>query len=322
MSREVNDAQGAAPVTHGDAATEPIDLAQAFKALNQINREAAQGDVGDAEDGEPGVEDMSGEPGEPVGEGQVVREGEGYEAAPASDQQGGGGYDDGSSSGIEAIDFNAYKQDLLREVQQNAVSQIRREFDEQNIGYYTAGELTIRDEQTGRVMFRNPDVQDERDPNYYFSSRSEMQQFIEAWNKSVDFEFRRAVNEKQQELMLQAAPKARLADFLPKWQGMSKEAKAVFDELLEGHEIRDSQGKEIGFDVNLDVVAAQAEKIASKFSGKPKAAQEAAQNVEAEAGGPAFDIPTGNGESADAAEPKTIGEALKILDDEKTKGKR
>lgn len=326
MSNEAADVQAQAPVSQDDAATTPIDLAQAFKMLNKANREAAQEHVGDGGDGGQGGDDPAGGPEVAAGTGQEVPDVGGGEAVAAAELTGSGGDDDGSSDGIEAIDFNAYRQGLLREVQQDAVQQIRKEFADQNIGYYSVGELTVRDPQTGRVMFRNPDVQDERDPNYYFNSRSEMQAFIDAWNKGVDNEFRRAVNDKQRELMQQAAPKARLAEFVPKWQAMDSATKAVFDELLEGHEIRDASGKEIGFDVNLDAVAAQAKRIASRFGGGQQA-QQAAQQVAQQAqqqgssGGPALDMPGGNGKSPDEAEPKNIGEALKMFDKRNKGGK-
>lgn len=303
-----------------DAATTPIDLASAFKMLNQANRETAQNNLepsGTSEGDEP-----EGDEGD-AGENQQLPNAEGDSSMADPDISGGDDLDGGSASGIQAIDFNAYKQDLLREVQANAIQQVRKEFNDQNIGYYTAGELTVRDEQTGRIMFRNPDVQDERDPNYYFSSRSEMQQFIDAWNKSIDTEFRRAVNEKQQELYAYAAPKARLADFLPRWQKMDDNTKAVFDELLEGHEIRDKSGKEIGYNIDLDAVANQAEKIAKRFNRNAPVPQGEQQQKQQQAGDGnlALDMPTGNGKSDDDIEPKSIGEALKLID-KRNKGEK
>lgn len=199
---------------------------------------------------------------------------------------------------------------------------MRKEFADQNIGYYSAAELTVRDEQTGQVRFRNPDVQDERDPNYYFKSRADLQQFIQAWNQGVDFEFRKAVNEKQQELMRQEAPKAALIDFYPKWQAMDPATQKVFDALLEGHEIRDASGKEIGFNVNLHAVAAQAERIAKSFGGNQPAQQPAGVGAPVpSASEPALDAKTGNGQAKEEKEPTSIGEALKMLDKKSRGGK-
>ena len=320
MSNEQTPMEDQNQVAQADAATTPIDLASAFKMLNQANRETAQGDVGSGgnlEDNGSIEQDVSN------GSDQSVDDGEDGSSPEPNANGGESSYDGGSADSIEAIDFNAYKQDLLRNIQRNAASEVRREFNEQNIGYYSAAELTVRDEQTGQVRFRNPDVQDERDPNYYFKSRSEMQQFIQAWNQGVDFEFRKAVNEKQRDLMNQAAPTARLMDFYPKWQAMDDDTKAIFDELLEGHEIRDANGKEIGYNVNLDTVAAQAAKIAKRFQSQPQQTQQAEAQASASQGnnGPALDMKTGNGSSQDEKEPTSIGEALKMLDNKNKGGK-
>ncbi len=212
---------------------------------------------------------------------------------------------------------------MLRDIQKNAQNQIRKEFNDQNIGYYSMAELTIRDEQTGRVMYRNPDVQDERDPNYYFKSRKELADFCDSWNKGVDYEYRKAVNERASKLMQQEAPKARLMDFWPKWQAMDGRTKTVFDALLEGHEIRDANGKEIGYDVNLHSVAAQAERIAKSFGGgvQQQAGQDDGSGKAPVSSEPALDAKTGNGKAADEKEPTSIGEALKMLDKQNKRGK-
>lgn len=301
-----------------DAATTPIDLASAFKMLNQANREAAEEPV------ETGETDTSDNGTESIADGIEQNDSEGTVAAEPVFTSGTS--DDGSSDVIEAIDFNAYKQDMLRDIQRNAQAQVRKEFDEQNIGYYSMAELTVRDEQTGQVRFRNPDVQDDRDPNYYFKSRSELQQFIQAWNQGVDFEYRKAVNEKQRELMQLEAPKARLIDFMPKWNSMDDTTKQVFDALLEGHEIRDASGKEIGFNVNLDAVAAQAAKIARSFAPAVQQTQQqdagdSGQSKVPASSGPAMDMRTGNGVAEDEKEPTNIGEALKMFDKKNKGGK-
>jgi len=310
-----NTAENTAPITQGDAATEPIDLAQAFKVLNQINREAAQEPVETREPEEHGADDIEEGSDSSEGEGSIVTEPE----------SGDGTGDDGSSIGIDAIDFNAQKQELLRGAQQRALQQVRKEFASDNIGYYSAAELTVQDEQTGQIRFRNPDVQDERDPNYYFKSRAEMQQFIQAWNQGVDFEFRKAVNEKAREYVTELQPTARMIDFLPTWNAMDDATKAIFDDLLEGHEVRDANGKEIGFNVNLFAVAQQAERIAKRFNSNTTVVQQQQDNQapksKQQSSGPALDMPTGNGKSEDEKEPTNIGEALKMWDKKNKKGK-
>ena len=297
------------PIAQEDAATTPIDLAQAFKMLNEADRAAAESNVDD------------GAATEPAGEEQP-EQGEDTVSAVADGQlQGTDGSDGGYANNIDAIDFDAFRQNALKEIQQRAIADVRKEFDDQNIGYYYATELTVRDERTGQIRFRNPDVSDPNDPNYYFKSRTEMQQFCDSWNRGIDSEFRKAVNAKQQELIQEEAPKVRLASFIPKWNSMDQLSRNVLDELLEGHEIRNNAGQVIGFNVDLDSYGARAVKIAKTFGAQAPAQQAPEVAQQSVSSGPALDIKTGNGKSNDPVEPKTIGEALKMVDAQNKGGK-
>ena len=187
---------------------------------------------------------------------------------------------------------------------------MRQDFSKNNITPCTIEELYQRDEQTGRVTFKNPD-----DPTRAFSSRADAQQWVDAFNKQVEARFRQEVNKKQQELVESNAPQLRLIAFAPKFDAMSKAAQDILDDLIEPYAVRDAAGRTVGYNVNLDVMAAQAEKIAKRFP-EQQAAQAAENPQEAgkQASRPAMNLPTGNGKNADEEEPKTIGEALKMYD--------
>ena len=96
-------------VSFGDPATEPVDLAQAFKMLNQANRETAEAPV------DAGQQDEA-----PVGDGGSNEAGDGDQAdqqldasIAAGGDEGDGGSSDGSSDFVQAIDFDARKQELM-----------------------------------------------------------------------------------------------------------------------------------------------------------------------------------------------------------------
>jgi hypothetical protein len=296
--------QDVTPISFGDPATEPVDLAQAFKMLNQNDGEAAAEPVEQAEPSEPNV------PGNEPGGSEGV--GEQGTAAPA-DQSAPVGHDGsatagGSSDGIQAIDFDSRRQDILRGIQQQALNDVRREFKNNGIEYCTIESLYQRDDNTGRVTFKNPD-----DPRNPFNSRAEAQAWVEAFNKQIDTRFRQEVNKKQQELVGTSAPTLRLISFAPKYQAMSQAEKEIMDDLIDGYGVRDRQGRIVGYNVDLDAVAAQAKRIAKRMKPAEPAAQPAQQQ---QASGPAMDMPTGAGTSNDAKEPKTIGEALKMFDEQ------
>lgn len=200
-----------------------------------------------------------------------------------------------------------------------------QEFKKEGVDYFSINELTVRDEDTGRIRFRNPDVgkDDTRNPDYYFASRSDAMAFVDAWNKGVDSEFRKAVNKKQQDLLQQRAPQIRLIDFAPTWMAMSDQEKAVFDQLVAPYAVRDGNGGEIGYNCDLGAVAKQAKAIVAQFAqsaqqAQPQQQQQAKEQKQSE--GPAMDMKTGNGKSQDESEPKTLAEAMKMINERKKNG--
>lgn len=298
------------PIPQGDPATEPIDLAQAFKMYNQANRTAA----------EPAVDD---EPAaEPVPDGGGIGGGEAGEAAPAAEADASIGYDggsgadlDGSADVIEPVDYNPAREQILRDVQQEALRSVRQRFSEQQIEMWSIEDLYERDENTGRVRFRNPD-----DPNRDFQSRYEAQQFVDAMNKQITQSFRAEVNKAQREIIQREAPKLRLIEFAPKYDAMDQVTKDIFDDMIEPYSVRDNGGNIIGFNVNLDAVHAQAAKIAKRFQQPQQQVVQGAEAASKAPTSPAMDIKTGASQSQ-PQEPKTIGEALKMYDTNKRKEK-
>lgn len=309
------------PVSFGDPATEPVDLAQAFKMYEEANRAAAEPPV---EAGGPDAQVAAGDPGQPGEGGGEPAEGAGEDlaaAAPAADGAGDEGAG-GPADVVEPVDFDARRQELLQDIQRQAIDQVRQEFSKNQINPCSIEELYQRDEQSGRVTFKNPD-----DPQHDFSSRAEAQQWVDAFNKQIEMRFRQEINRKQRELVQHSAPTLRLIEFAPKFDAMSKVEQDVMEDMLEPYAVKDAKGDVIGFNVDLNAVASQAKKIAARF---PKGAQEPAagegddsQQQQQQPSRPAMNMPTGSGASSDELEPKSIGEALKMYDkSQREKGKK
>lgn len=297
-------------------ALEPVDMAQAFKMLNELERKHTEEPVATS------TPDQPNEPAdEPAGNAEPEPQDRTADAGmPASSDAGSNASSGGSPVGIDAIDFDARRQSILQDIQRRSANDVRNEFKQQGIGYYNINELTVRDENTGQVRFRNPDVgkNDTRNPDYYFKSRADAMAFIDAWNKGVDNEWRKAVNQKQRELLEEEAPKIRLLDFAKTYNAMDDLTKNVFEQLIAPHEIRDKSGKPIGYDVDLNAKASQARTIVESFRKTAQPQPEPQQKQQAQpvkqGSGPAMDMKTGNSLGADEAEPKTLGEALKMID--------
>ena len=196
---------------------------------------------------------------------------------------------------------------------------MRQEFSKNQITPCTIEELYQRDEQTGRVTFKNPD-----DPQHDFASRAEAQAWVDAFNKQIETRFRQEINKKQRELVQQSAPQLRLIEFASTFNAMSKAEQDIMDDLIEPYAVKDARGNVVGFNVDLNAMANQARKIAARFPQAPAAnAPEDSQEAQEAPSRPAMNMPTGTGQSADEAEPKSIGEALKMYDkSQREKGKK
>lgn len=318
----MNGTENKEPVNFGDPATEPVDLAQAFKMLNRSNREAANANVANDEpDGDEGNAVGSGA--SSVGSGEESSPEPGEENGAQSSGEPGDDSDlGGSATVIEPIDFNARKQEILTGIQQDAINAVRKEFNDNGIKPVSIEDLYSRDEQSGRVTFKNPD-----DPTRDFASRAEAQQWCDAFNKQINMRFRQDVNKKQQELVAQSAPVIRLIEFAPKFEALDQVTKDILDDLIEPYSIYDNRGDVIGFNVNLDSALAQAQKIAKRFNKAPEP-QSSEDSKEAKGDGkqasrPAVNLPTGSGQSKDETEPKSLGEAIKMYDKmNREKGKK
>ena len=293
-------------ISFGDAATEPIDLSQAFKMLK--NNDASQ------------PENPVADPEEPAGEQQAGIEVDDTGAGAAVNPDVGAGYDTdgdslgGSTTSVEPVDYDDVRKQALTEIQRQAIASVRKEFADQGIDNYSINELYQRDENTGQVIFINPD--NERQP---FTSRAEAQQWVDAFNKQVNDEFRSRINAKQRELIQQNAPKLRLIDFIPRYETMDDTSKEIFDDIIEPYEIRDGRGQVIGYNCDLNHAANQANKIAKRFNAGTQANNPADTQAAKGSSQPATDLPSGANTSGKAEEPKTIGEALKLYDKSKNK---
>ena len=279
----------------------PVDIAEAFKLYNKSQRATAEDTVetGEEPDGEPEVTTNPdvGEPEDTDGD-----------AAYSDDDLGE------SASVIDPVDLSPQKQNYLKNIQNQAISNVRKAMKEQDIEMWTMEDIYERDEDTGRVTFHNPD-----DPNRPFQSRAEAQAFIEAMNKEVTNYFRNEVNKEQQRLVLQQAPVLQMFDFAPVYQGMSEVEQGVFNDLIEPYAITDNGGRVIGFNVNLSSVANTARQIAKRFNvPTPEPAAEPSikggGKARQQGSKPAMDMKTGSSESSEDEEPKTLGEALKRYD--------
>ena len=331
------------PASQGEAQpsqtqAQPTTLEEAMRALRSNNAPAPTGDVGDPSLAEKGNLDTGGQPatgsngegdaGNPAGaaapDSNLSEGSTGAGESTAQPAGGDGNPGDGGTGGqpaetpaYTADDYKVIQDRILESVTQQAARKADEEFQKQGIRLWNINDLYERDEQTGRVSFKDPE-----NPGSTFSSRFEAQQWIEAMNKQVQDAWQQEARKYQREFFEQTQPAIRLMQFAPVYDNMDQQTKAVFDSIVEPYEIKDSTGASIGFSCDLNAAKAQAEKLVQVFGGgaqvAPAAGEQQTQAAPA-ATGPALDAAT-SGSSSGAnpnPEPKDIADAMKILNQQK-----
>lgn len=285
--------------------SEPTNLNEALAMLKHGNDEKPEESVEDTAE-ETGAAQPAGEPAEATGEGAVYESG-----ANQVEEEGGlqSGDDDdtgGSADLFTEADLRSAQETLIKGAETLAVEEINRQFQEQGWQRFGINDIVERDEDTGRIRFRNPE-----DPNHDFNSRAEAQAWLDAYDKYFVSEWQNAVKQKQGEYLQEAMPALQMYQFAPTYQKMSKAEQDVFESLVEGAEVRDNTGQVIGYDLDLNKVANQARSISARFA--PAKAKAVAEKV-APASGPAVDMPSaGSSTAPEKKEPKNLNDAMKMM---------
>lgn len=268
----------------------PEDLAAAFKRVQGMDKENPEDSVDDrGEDSEGDSDDQDGE-------------------ENPEDEDGDVDDDRGSSALPREVDYAAVKRGLIENLNKSAVAKAAKEFRDAKIREFQMNDLYERTSD-GRVIYHNPD-----DPNRPFSSRMEAQSWIDSFNGQVRNELKRRALEIRNEDAGSILPSLRLMDFAPSYDAMDDAVREMFDDLIEGYEVLDSNGNVVGYNCDLDKMASKAERLASSFSkAKPsKRRTKATKPTNEGTRQPSLDMKShgsgGNGKMK--REPQTLEEAM------------
>jgi len=232
---------------------EPVDLADAFARVAQMDAKDAGGDVGDGVDDEVDAEEP-----EPIeGDG----EDDGIDLAVDDDgYTDDGGSPDDSEEPAYAPDYQSAINQVATEITRVSRQQAAKEFSDNGIRHFTMKDLYRRDDG-GNVTFINPD-----DRSRPFSSRMEAQQWIDSMNKEIDSEMRKRSIEISKDIQRAAAPALRLLKFAPTYDAMPDGMKSLFDDLIEDYEVKNGKGQVVGYSCDLDRMAEKAKRLSAKYS--------------------------------------------------------
>lgn len=284
-----------------DVDDEPEDLAAAFRRVQEMDNEDPEGDVGDGGDGPDGPDD---EEDEEDPEDDEPDEDEGYEG------------DRGPSTEFDRVDYESAQKGLIESIGRSAVNRAIEEFRQQGIREFTMSDLYERTAD-GRVVYHNPD-----DKSRPFANRMEAQQWIDSFNAEVRNQIRRNAISYRNEMIKASEPSINLLRFAPEYDAMDPDKRGIFDDLISDYEVKDRNGKVVGYSCDLDQMSRLADRLAQRYAGNRKA-KKAKRAVE-KASGPSVDMQThgsSSGKRSDS-EPKTIEEAMLRLREMNKKGSK
>lgn len=262
-------------------------------------------------------------------------DGTGYEASLATDDggldsvSGGSGEETGTDSGstdeldITAEDIESYRASILEDVRQGIIGDLNDQFIKRGIlnhdgivGATIDNPAICKRDDDGVPHFYNPETGREFSGE---NPRRQAQEWVDDYNKELETVFNRMAKQREDEAMKQREPELAVLEFEPKYNAMDPVRQALFDNLIEQYEIKDSAGDVVGYTCNLDDAAAAIERMVATLQTfapvKPVEEQAAASAPT----GPALDMPNGSGSSPDA-QPKSLEEALKMIQDRQLNG--
>lgn len=280
-----------------EAGEEPDDLASAFAALQRSRQDDADGDVDDGGDDSDDDDEEDGD--------DEALDDDGQDA------------DGGSGDGYAGADYQALQDQLTSEIQHAAMQQAVAEYQRDGIRPITMNDLYQRDQSTGRVTYINPD-----DSSRPFSSRMEAQQWIDSFNSQLRQEIQTRARAVSRELSKQMAPARRLLAFASTFDAMDAQTREVFDDLVEGFEVRNQQGDVVGYTCDLNRMAERARRMAEKYGRKGGGNGGVARREEQRK--PAEDLRSHGSASARRKdpnrEPRDLNEAFEIMRERRRAG--
>lgn len=193
-----------------------------------------------------------------------------------------------------------------------------KEFQDKNIREMSMSDIFDRTPD-GRVVYNNPD-----DKSRPFSSRMEAQAWLDSFNGQVRSELVKRARAIRNGMAKQIEPTMNLLRFAPSYDAMSQEEQEIFDDLVSDYEIRNNQGKIIGYNCNLESFAKKARSIASKYSAKKASPAPAARKKAGPQKSPSIDMGSHGtprtARNSGSDEPETLEEAMKLYMSEHRKG--
>ena len=227
--------------------------------------------------------------------------------------------------GVSEDDIKKYKDDLTDRLRDQATREVAEEFIKRGIRN-TRGVLgaTLDDpdickrDSDGVPRFYNPETGREFNGD---NPRRQAQEWVDDYNKELARVFNETCQQYEKHLAEESGPALAVVEFAPKYEKLDPIRKGMFDNVIEDYEVKDNEGKVIGYSCDLDKALALVERQITMIQNYAK--QQAQDKPSEQQGqteqkpGPALDMKTSSGAipSANDAPPQSLAEAMERQQD-------
>ena len=286
------------PIEQTEESYDPVDIAEAFKMARSLDKETAN----------PSVE-------APEVPEQTTGTSEGYEPSGYSEPQqpDNSGYTSGggATTSFSSYDYNSKYKQIGAAMQQQAMAATKKILEQKGYKRATMDMLAVRDEETGDILFRDPDKGNKTDrygnkAPAYFNSRSEANAWVRDFNQQLDEKTKEIYKQEYQKVYNAQLPTIKLMQFAPKLDKMNDVQIDLLNGLIEPYELKDNNGNVYGYSCDLDRAYTQAMNMFNRMGSKYSKQRAAQQQPQQEVRRPAVDMKSGGNTTGSIPDNETF----------------
>jgi len=223
--------------------------------------------------------------------------------------------------GISQEELDSYRSAAIEEVTNQAINDVARAYINKGARHHNGvlgatiddKDICKRDDD-GVPHFYNPDTGREFTGD---NPRRQAQEWVDDYNRSLAQAFNNTCEGYSKKLMEEREPQFKTLEFSSTYDGLDPVRQIMFDQIIEGHEVYDSDGDLVGYDCDLNFALQKVNNTVRHMQEHFKAHQTQTPAAAAQDAGPALDMRSSAGSSSDKP-PRfnSIAEAMEWQQDQ------
>jgi len=253
-------------VDEQEAPANPSDLAEAFAMLRDNDGTTAQTPVANGESEQAGQSDR--------GRVQETQQGAGGQSDISQQLSNAPG---GTAVDLSGFDAVAQAKQAYSDLRSLVVETKRKEWADKGYKKFNVRDLARRDEQTGRIIYINPDdrPEDWERPGYQGLTIQQAKAWCDITNEDLNDKWKKECSELEKEYVEKARPYFELLAYADTYSRLNPVEQYYVDTITDMYAMRNAQGQVMGFNCDLNKVT----QIAKQLAANAPAMQQQAQSV-------------------------------------------